>query len=360
MTMKAQEHNTDRRAVFAAAASGVVGAVAVLWLLHLHRLPLGVRGQWVWQVRPRPGPPTPGLAAGALIVFLAALAIFDACRRETVRRWQAAGAVAALSVGSYMMAIGSAASAPGGWVNATLAVCSDLSFGYFSEALRIDDAGGLRTWLGDPRRTNPGIVPARVATHPPGPVLAVRWAMAWLSRHAGIERLLSFPFRLAVPTGQEMQRLAAAVSSAHPKAREVMAAAALVWLLALGAPVAVLGTVTFGAALGGWRVGLGAGALAATIPALHVFMPGIDAWAAALAVWALAAVAWGCRTGRWQGTLVGGLLWGLGLQWTYGLAALAPIVVWLLWRGEKNRWVSLAALKAAGGAAAPIPLFLVG
>ena len=354
-------HPQNTRQVVGAAAAGLAATVIVIWLLHLHWLPLGIPGQWQWQVRQRPATPTIGLLLGAALVFFGGIAILDGCRRDSVRRAQAWASAAALVLGSYLLAVGAVGSAEGGWLNATLAVCSDLSFGYFTEAVKHRSVADFRRWLADTAaRTDPGQVPARVATHPPGPVIFARWALGFLDRHTGLKRLLSFPLRLAVPSGRETARLAGLVSSAHPRSTEVAGAAGIVWFLALGAPAAVLGALAFGTALSGPRTGFITGALSATIPALHVFMPGIDAWAAAFAIWSLALLTWAARTERPFIAAAAGVVWGIGLQWTFGLSALLPIVAWLIWRHGRRRWLALAALTVAGVVAAHIPLMLMG
>ncbi|MBC7289492.1 MAG: hypothetical protein H5T86_15905, partial [Armatimonadetes bacterium] len=258
-------------------------------------------------------------------------------------------------------AVGAAASGPGGWLNATLAICSDLSFGYFSEAVHLTSAKEVRQWLREAHsRTRLGAVPSRVATHPPGPVIFVRWALQGLRRHQGITRVLSFPLRRHALSAKELEALAGSVSSAHPGASWILAATGLVWLLAIGAPLAVAGAFALGAACRDLRTGFLAAALTATIPALHIFMPGIDSWAAAISTWAMATAIWALKSRRVWAAGIAGLVWGVGLQWTFGLAALAPVMLWALWRWRWPRWWQAAAMLAAGLIAAHIPLVVLG
>ena len=89
-------------------------------------------------------------------------------------------------------------------------------------------------------------------------------------------------------------------------------------------------------------------------------MPGIDAWAAALALWSLALLVWSIRTERPFIAAAAGVVWGIGLQWTFGLSALAPIVAWLTWHHSQRRRLVTAVLLIIGVVAAHIPLMLIG
>jgi hypothetical protein len=228
--------------------------------------------------------------------------------------------------------------------------------GYLSE---VTEAQGLRPWLADTaRRVDTGKVPARVATHPPGPV-AFFWAADRLVRdHPGLQRLALAPVRAMHITATDMIAAASRVGSGKWTTESVAAASAGMWLLMMAAPVTVLGVFL----LAGWWLGpreaLAAAALSAAIPSLYVFTPGIDAAAAALTIWTMALWAWSLRRGKafWPA----GIVLGLGLQWTFGLAILAlPLALMWLWAGRRGGLRAFVEL-ALGIVAAHVPLVALG
>jgi len=339
-----------------AVGSGLLAVFVILWLLHWHLLPLGVRGEWHWRQRDMafwPGPAV--MLACALLLVGAALAL-DAARREAIARRQALASIVALLLGSYLLPGAILLAEPGGYGRATLSVFSDLSMGYLSE---VSKNPSFRTWLRDTRRrTDLGLVPARVATHPPGPVACFYLLDGLVRSHPALARLAMAPFRLVGLAPDEVLGTAQRVGSGRFDIHHVAVASLAVWVLTVPVPLAVAGAWALGSWWLGGRAGIVAAVLTATIPSLFVFTPGIDAGIAALAVWVVALWAWVLRRRQWFALV--GLAWGLGLQMTFGLAVLgvALFTMWLA-SGRSGGWRAWAWL-LGGVVLAHLPVVAMG
>ncbi|MCD6352436.1 MAG: hypothetical protein J7M26_09980, partial [Armatimonadetes bacterium] len=320
------------RSLCVAVLLGLLATAAVSLLLALRLLPLGYAGQWAWPLRSTPLPITPGLMLTAMVLFLFAGAfVLDASRVEKIRRAEAYLALPFLLLACYLFPLQLVSAEPGGWSRAVLALCADPTTGYLTEAARIDD---LRAWLSDTRRrTDMRVTPSRVATHPPGPVLFYYWWSKAVQRSPALRGLAERFYSPTRGLRDQLLRSAHMVCTAHLKDYHMDAAALSVFLLLAAVPVAMAGAFVLGWAVGGERLALATAVLASAIPGLHVFVPSIDATTAAFATWALALAAWACKGRSPLLAALAGVMWGLGLQWTFGLLALAvPLAALLLWR----------------------------
>lgn len=342
--------------VLGAVGAGLVATLVMLWLLHWHLLPLGVGGEWHWRQRDMAFWPGPAVLLACAFVLLGATLALDAARRQAIARRQAAASIAVLLVGSYCLAGATLLAEPGGYSRAVLSIFSDLSMGYLTEVSKNPSFGA---WLRDTRRrTDLGLVPARVATHPPGPVACFFLLDALVRRYGSVQRLALVPLdRLGVGAG-ELLETARRVGSGRFDTHHVAVASLGVWVLMVPLPLAVAGAWALGSWWLGGRAGIAAATLAAVIPSLCVFTPGIDAGIAALAIWVLALWAWALRRQRWF--VVAGLVWGLGLQMTFGLVVLVVVVLgmWLA-GGRPGGWRAWAWV-AVGVVLAHLPLVAIG
>lgn len=355
------EDTTRKLQAAAAACSGVIGTIAIIVLLHMGLLPLGVPGQWMW--RPRPAPVVfahwrgvAALVGGCAVLILLAALLLDAVRRERVAR-HAHVLLALVAVASPALPLISLGADSGGWYRAVIAVCGDLSMGYLGEASTITD---VRSWLASTtHRVSRRRVASRVATHPPGPVLFY-WTLLHLAKHNPV--VWSLGARCLPRDHDEIGQLVPVlrVVSCGRLGDPIHAqvAALSVYLLLAALPAIAVGAWLLARAVLSVRAALVAGLLAVLIPSFHCFVPSIDAWAAALAVLACGLWAAGARQSRPFHGLLAGVVWGLGLQWTYGLAALlVPIAVLsLLFRPRPV--VLLAGV--AGVILAHVPLSAIG
>ncbi len=340
----------------AAAAAGLVAAAAMLWLLHAHLLPLGVFGEWTWNQRNLPLLPAPSVLVTGLLILAGAVAALDAVRKDKVRRAQAAIGLLVLAIASYALPQAMLVSEPAGYGRATLTVLSDLSMGYLSEASKMQ---GLRPWLHDTaRRTDLGAVPARVATHPPGPVLFFRWLSHVARKHPGLQRVVVAPLLIGETKPDDIVAAAKHVSSGDLRFHHIAAACLSIWVLGLAVPAAMLGTWLFAWWWLGPREATTAAVLVGAVPTLWVFTPGIDAYGASLTALALAFWALAMKRSGWAWTA--GIVWGVSLQWSYGLSALIVLfgVLWLV-RGRPGGWRPWVGL-LAGVLVAHLPLMLLG
>jgi hypothetical protein len=100
--------------------------------------------------------------------------------------------------------------------------------------------------------------------------------------------------------------------------------------------------------------------LASTIPALHGFVPSIDTYAAAVAVWCVALWSHGLRRNSVLAAFAAGLVWGAGLMWTFGLAALiVPLALDAVYCRPRKIGQLVAAL-VVGVTVSHLPLMLMG
>ena len=345
-----------RTGVMAAATAGIVAAAAMLWLMHARMLPLGVFGEWTWSQRDLPLLPAPSVLVAALLILAGAVAALDAVRKEKIRRAQALIGLLVLAVASYALPQAMLVSEPAGYGRATLTVLSDLSMGYLSEASKMH---ALRPWLEDTaRRTNLGVVPARVATHPPGPVLFFRLLSHLARKHPGLQRIVVAPLLVGDTKPDDIMVAAKRVSSGALHFHHIAAACLSIWVLGLAVPAAMLGTWLFAWWWLGPREATTAAVLIGAVPALWVFTPGIDVRSASLTAFALAFWALAMKRPGWA--WVAGIVWGVSLQWSYGLSALIVLfaAMWLV-RGRSGGWRPWVGL-IVGVVVAHLPLMLLG
>ncbi len=359
--MSEAEPKGTNLSVYAATAAGVAAAVVILWLLAAGLLPLGVPGEWTWELRPLPNALSTTALATAFVLVLAGAFLLDAARRPRLRLIQAAVALAFLVVASYELPLQLLRAEPGGWARATVAVCADLTMGYLTEAVRLDSLRDLREWLRDVQhRTCWGAAPARVVTHPPGPVLAFRAWIALVERNPALQRLAG---RMYTPeSGTRGQLLATArhVCTTPLAGIHIDAALLSIYLMLLAIPLVVLGTAGLAWAQLGPRVAAVAACLSAAIPSLVAFVPSIDGWSTVVAVWSLACWAWAVRKGSLPGAVLAGAAWGLGLQWTFGLLALALFFAFDMALVRPRRLAALSGALLGGILLAHLPLVALG
>jgi len=344
--------------VYVAAAAGVAATAAVLWLLALGLLPLGLAGEWAWPWRTFPIPLSAGVIVTVLAMLLAATVVLDAARGPRVRRGPVYVALPVLVIAGSQLPLQLLGAETGGWQRAIVATCSDPTTGYLTQAVHITD---LRAWLRDLRqRTDMTVTPSRVATHPPGPVLFFRWWIGLVREHPSLQRVAGALYSPEWGAKSQVLRTARRVCTAPITGYHMDAALLSVYLLALAVPFVVMGVLVLARAQVGGRVALTATVLASAVPALHVFVPSIDPWAAALAVWSLAFWALALRRDSVLWALLAGLVWGAGLQWTYGLAALAVFLVLDAARCRPRKLAALAGALAGGLMLAHLPLMALG
>ncbi len=171
------------------------------------------------------------------------------------------------------------------------ATISDISMGYYGQALAMTSA--RRLFASHLQRAADPAVPARVRTHPPGPILCF----------AALRRLfLSSPGLLAW-LDRHLQQMGVATAELYDNIRGLSktplapldALVALPLAVAVTLPGVLVSVFVFGicAVIADRRVGLLAALLCLAIPSLLVFVPSIDAVAALLAalllyLWVLA------------------------------------------------------------------------
>jgi len=288
-------------------------AVAVV-LLWLDWLPLGIPGQWEW--RRRAVSVLPSLAAavavgaviGAGVLVLVAL---GSGRQPT--RTRAAVLLAVIFIVSLLTAVGLTASDPGLWASGALAVISDASMGYYTQALSLSGVSDAFSYHS--ARVASSRVPARVRTHPPGPVIFFYLLRQGLERTPGTVDWVQTKLAKGDISPAALHRGACGLTGVPVSLRDVLLGIPIAFILtALGAFV-VLPAYGIGAVAFDRRTGLIAALLAGTLPSLLHFVPSIDGTGAVLAL-----------TFLW--------LWMVavrrGEMWLYILAALGATVM-LLW-----------------------------
>jgi hypothetical protein len=287
-----------------------------------------------------------GAGAGWLVWRLA--------RRDTRRH--TALAVAVLALAQFGLAL-TTDSGQGrrGWVENTVAsTYSVVSNGYFSAATRIESVRGfLRDYPAFQRAQT-----LKVATHPPGAVLAY-WLPLTLYDRLGPVRAASDGLLDALIDRNDLYLSMAhypGVVLSHLSGRYLGAALwTALWIMVLGA-LAVWPTYLLGAAWAGRRGGLLAAALVAVTPNTLFYAQSLDVPLMMLVAWGLAGAAWSLRAERGApyAALGAGVALGVALSVSLGALAALALVVGLVGvsavRGETRpgRTLTTLALLFAG------------
>lgn len=352
--------------VWACVLVAVGAGVACAALLQAWILPRGHEDVWVWKLRVDRVPPLPWTAPAAILLLVMVLVAFDALRTGTAPSGFRCGVlVLCLTLASGALTVSMTSDDRDYPYRASAAVLADMTMGYYLEARRIDDA---RAWVRDvDRRTTPGEVPERVATHPPGPVLYFLAARNWiLSRPGMVEELTDrFEKRSGDRDAYGATALARKVATFGPDAQDVVIGFWSGVLLTLAACLVVPLCYGVGCALGGARAGLMTAALSAVIPSLICFSPSVDGLGACLAAAVTLCWLWALRRPGSVGlSLLTGAVAYVALFWSFGQAALVAVLgVASLWwwkdTGEASRplrsvgllLLGLAGMAVVGGIA---------
>lgn len=319
--------------VAVAAALGLCCAA----LAATYLLPRGHEDVWQWPWRKEVAPLVPWTAPAAVALALVSLLTLDGIRAGKAPSRLVCGVlVACLTIASGGLMVAMAVDDPDYPFRAPAAILGDMSMGYYAQAVRARDAGDFVRSVQE--RTNPLVVPERVATHPPGPVLYFRAARnALLARPALTARLQRI---LEAWSGDRDLRgtalLSRQVSTLGPGPQDVVLAFWPGLALTLLAPLAVPFVFGIGAVAAGRRAGLCAATLACAVPSLVCFNPSVDGLTAVVAGAVVLTWLWTLRGGGMLPACVCGVLWALGLMWTFGVAALAVpvgVVGLAAWRG---------------------------
>lgn len=347
--------------VLAATGAGVMCAV----LLAAYLLPRGHEAVWVWQLRKQAVPPLPWTLPAAVALLLIALLTLDSLRAgRTPSRRACMLFVACLTLACGSLMLGMALDDTDYPYRASAVILGDMSMGYYAQAARIHDVGEFIHNVED--RTEPGNVPERVATHPPGPALYFWAARRWLDEHPQV--FASLRASLERWSGDEGLRattlLCRRVATFGPDSQDVAAAFWSGLALTLTCPLIIPLTFGIGALAGDRRLGLVAAVFACAIPSLLCFNPSVDALAAVLAGAVVLSWLWTLRSGRSSVAVLCGVLWAIGLSWTFGLVALAALIaaVAVAWRadtGKESRATPLIVGLIAGLALASLAGFIV-
>jgi len=314
--------------------------------------PLGIKGVWAYEVKPkalRPEALVRVLVVGGAITGLCALGL----ARIRSRRRSDAPVVAGLVALTFVLQLAVAGLAPSSASMLVAGTVSPVSTEYFEVARSVQDpAAFCRDYAGTMLQGH-----HHVATHPPGAVL-----FYWVCQRLYDSRV--FP-------GEAFSRLTELAVGAT---REVMARAAnsfpavqatpdavgpaLFSCLALGllGALSVIPLYHLARTVGSRRSAITVASLWALAPAPVLFFQGLDAVIMLLVVLALAWVAAAFRSGRWWWAVGAGVALGVALFVSFGtLAAIAEVGLLagvLALRSPRERrplaWRVLGALGAAG------------
>ena len=306
--------------IWPAAEAALAGAACALVGAGVWRI--GVPGEWQWAVHRAPANGwalVPALVAGAALIGLAAWG----AARPGLPRAGCAAILAAMSLAAFGLQQSCAELPPGGAAyQATYVTIAPWVGGYYLESFRVDEAGGVRAYLAGYRtRIAPLAVNdplwGHLSDHPPGPVL-LHWAVNRSVRASSALTDALYP-------GEGLHRLAERRYARRPLERAdlagVAASALLFRLLAalVVVPAYILGRMAYGP-----RAGLIGAALAALVPALHVFGPYPDQVQPVIALTVLC-LFWrsvDARAGRWPWAAAAGVALFVGLQFTMAFLTL--------------------------------------
>ena len=335
-------------------ATVIAAAVCVLVGLGVWRI--GIAGEWVWEPYGESANwavTVDCLLVGAVLVGLVLFGLKRDLKPRLVPVVLVGLLFAAFTLGQVTPGL-----SPYGAIEDTIALCAPSTGGYYAEALRVDDVVGYVGTYGEYIQTLSisDKVFGHLADHPPGPIV-----LHWILNH-GLRRrprLTAFFY-----PGDDLHRLAESVVQQKLHPADTAGAGLAAWLFRTLAALTVLPAFLLGRDLYGRRAGIAAAALAALIPALHVFSPYPDQIqpATALAImWLFARGVRSPRLGRLWLFGTGALLFA-GMQFTLAFltlvftmgawAALSLIAARRAGRREGNgdprRWVELALCGALG------------
>ncbi|MBP8951309.1 MAG: hypothetical protein KBI47_02885 [Armatimonadetes bacterium] len=344
-------------------ASGAgIGAAA---LLAMRLLPRGHADVWEWKLRTDPVPPLPWTLPAALVLLVLVMVTLDALRAgATPSRGRCVLLVILLTLGSGALMMSLAVDDREYPYRASAALLADMTMGYYLEATRVDSP---RDWVSDvERRTSRAFVPERVATHPPGPTLYFSLARKYLLSHPQtLDRLATAYDRWSGDKQQQASvALARRVATFGPEARDVVIAFWAGLLLTLTAPLVTPLAFGLGTLAGGPRLGLTAATIATAIPSLQCFNPSVDGFISVLACGAVVCWLWCLRRGGWTlPALLAGVLWSVGLFWSFGVASLAAVMGVqgiMIWRDAGRSGLPCkAGLGLLAGVLAPILVWYI-
>ncbi len=289
-------------------------ALAVI-LLWLDWLPLGVAGQWFWPRRVVPLGIGIGAAVAVGAIAVAGVTTFGWLRRDGVPSRATAVLLVLLLLAAGTAALfGLALDDPGFLLSGPLALISDSSMGYYTQALQLSAPRDAFSYhLARTVNTN---LPDRVRTHPPGPIVFFYFLHRSLQRApqllTRVETTLAGKYGL---TAAKLHEVASKLSAVPLSRQDALVAVPLALVMTGLAVLIVLPAYGIGATALDRRSGLILALLAVTLPSLLHFAPSIDGIGAVLAL----SFVW-----LWLVTLCRGRVW------LYVLSALAASVM-LLW-----------------------------
>ncbi len=310
-------------------------ALVLLLGLLLIRLRVNLAGGGGWFLQPSPDHPYPlGAFVPALVLLAGVGALVGLLvlprREQPLSGWRAAAAVLLLLMLTALLQVtGDWGRGPLFWVqNAIASTWSNLSNGYFFEALKVRHLG---EWLGDYheiQRTNP----MKLGTHPPGAVIAY-WVPLHLWLHAEPLQRLSEAAVELFSFGQ--LRLVYGMAMEPPNVpRELGPQHLPVTLFCLltvawAGASAVIPTYLLGASGGSRRRGVLAAAVLAVCPNVAFYALTLDGLLMCLAAWALVGVVYAERAARprWLAAAGAGVALGLGLLISLQTAATVVLAV---------------------------------
>lgn len=303
--------------------SGLLAALAIVVLLQMRLLPTGVPGQWQWPWRDSQFVCQPHLILICGVLGLLLAGLLHTLRRPVLQRRHICAFVAAacLAVATTLLLLEADESLPP--LHLSAATASVPATGYFAYATALEGVRPLMQALSGVQGVAPPL-PARVATHPPGPVLFYYFGIKTLNLvpelSYAVEQCLVGHYGLTTNLMYAYTRgyLMGTVTPQH-----------LIQALILGLLLTLLGSLLplagflCASALGSARHGLLAAFLAALLPSLLLFIPSIDGLGAVLALSTVAAWLWALKRRSTGLFVLTGLLMFAAMFWSLGLGAVA-------------------------------------
>lgn len=314
------------RTVWYCAIAGAVLTLLIAMLLDFRLLPTGVPGQWQWPWREILLPFPSFLLAIPLIYALAVYLVLRALRQERPScGWIALSLiVCCLSIATTQTLLVMNEPLPA--LHLARATGSATATGYFSYATAVTDLRAVfRAYSGQPAQAAP--MPARVRTHPPGPLLAYYWGLRSLEAMPALtDQVERYVFRCYGVTTDQLYAYSRFYLMPTVWADQLPAAVLLGLLVTLLGALLPLPAYFIGRELGDGRTGLLAGLLVSLLPSLLSFVPSIEGVAAGLILTALALWMVALRRGNWWLFALAGLAVAAAAFWTIGTLALAVVM----------------------------------
>jgi len=213
-------------------------------------------------------------------------------------------------------------------LSAPLAVLSDSSMGYYTQALQLSATRDAFSY--HLARVGSRDLPARIRTHPPGPMLFCYFLHESLHRMPRllqrIEATLATRYNLKVA---ELHRVAVKLSRVPISRQDALIAVPVAFILTGLPALIVLPAYGIGAVVFDRRVGLILALLAVSLPSLLHFAPSIDGIGAVLAlgfIWLWLVTL--RRGGSWL-YVASALGAGIMLLWSFGFAILLVLALFV-------------------------------